>query len=261
MQLSLRTRGHKRNGNEHVFDRIYSPTLGTSLWEVAPMQAALADPGTFMLFRDDFLSVNNVATTGLWKIVKDGSVSQTILDAHGGWVNIVTDVNDNDEVYMATQGESYLFAASKPVWFEAKVKLTEANTDDANIIVGMMDAAGANSLLDNGAGPAASYSGAVWCKVDGGTVWQFETSNAGTQVTTASAGAFASGTEYRLGFVFDPGAGTTGTITPYLNGVEGTAHSITLASLTEMRLVLGVKAGGGNAETLKVDYVQALAVR
>jgi hypothetical protein len=58
---------------------------------------------------------------------KDGSVTQTILAA-GFWVNIVTDVNDNDEVYMETQGEGFLFAASKPVWFEAKVKLTEANT-------------------------------------------------------------------------------------------------------------------------------------
>ena len=115
MNLSLRTRGHKRNGNEHVYDRIYSPTRGTSLWEVAPMQAALADPGSFLLFRDDFLGVNNVATSGLWKVTKDGTVSQTILDRAGGWVNLVTDVNDNDEVYLASQGESFLFAASKPL--------------------------------------------------------------------------------------------------------------------------------------------------
>ena len=101
----------------------------------------------------------------------------------------------------------------------------------------------------------------MWFKVDGGTVWQFETSNAGTQVTNTSAGTFTSATAYRLGFIFDPNDGTTGKITPYLNGVEGTTHSITLASLTEMRLVLGVKAGGANAETLKMDYVQVLAVR
>lgn len=261
MNLALRTRGHKRNGNEHVYDRIYSPTLGTSLWETAPMQAAVLDPINYILIRDDFQGMNNVATSGLWKVTKDGTVTQTILDRAGGWLNLVTDVNDNDEVYVATQGEMFLFAAAKPIWFEAKVELTEANTDDANILVGLLDVAGANSLVDNGAGPPSSYSGAVWFKVDGGTVWQFETSKSTTQNTTASAGTFTSGTANRLGFVYDPNDGTTGKITPYLDGVEGTTLDITIASATEMRLAFGVKAGGANAETLKVDWVQCLAVR
>lgn len=261
MNLTLRSRGHRRNGNEHIYDRIYSPTLGTSLWETAPMQAALLDPSNFLLFRDDFFDLNVVATTGKWVVTKDGSVAGSVLDRHGGWAQIITDVNDNDEFYLASIGESWLFAASKPIWFEAKVELTEVATDKANILVGLTDANGANALLDNGAGPAASYSGAVFFKVDGTLAWQFETSNAGTQVTNTSVGAYASGTAARVGFVFDPADGTTGSITPYFNGVEGTAHAITLASLTEMNLVIGVKAGSAAAETLKFDWVQCLAVR
>lgn len=261
MPPAVLTRGYNRSHNVSFRDETYSLTKGSSLWELAPILAALCSPENYLLFRDDFLDVNTVATSGRWKITKDGSVTQTILDRKGGWLNAVTDVNDNDEVYVASQAESFLFEASKPVWFEAQVELTEAATNKANILVGFVDVAGANSLLDNGGGPPASYSGAVWFKVDSGTVWQFETSNAGTQSTTTSAGAFASATTYRLGMIFDPNDGITGKVTPYLNGTAGTVKDITLASLTEMHLCFGVKAGSAAAETLKVDWVHVLAVR
>jgi hypothetical protein len=255
------TRGYNRNHNVTFRDETYNATKGSSLWELAPTLAALCDPSEYQIFEDHFANgVNTVSSTGKWVLTKDGTVVASQLDRAGGWCQIITDVNDNDEAYLASLGESWLFAASKPLWFEAKVELTEANTDDANILVGLIDASGANTLLDNGGGPAASYSGAVWFKVDGGTVWQFETSNAGTQVTNTSAGTFTSGTAYKLGFIFDPANGTTGSITPYLNGTAGTAHAITLASLTEMNIVLGVKAGGANAETLKFDYVKCIQV-
>lgn len=261
MAVSLRTRGYTRNGNAYFRDNIYSGTRGASLWETAPILPALSDPGFYHYFRDDFDELNVVATTGRYVVVKDGAVAGSVLDRAGGWAQIITDVNDNDEFYLASIGEAWLFAAGKPLWFEAKVELTEAATNASNIIVGVTDANGANALLDNGGGPAASYSGAVWFKVDGSLAWQFETSNAGTQVTNATAGTMVSGTAYRLGFIFDPGDGTTGNVTPYLDGVAGTAHNITLASLTEMNLLIGVKTGGARAETLKCDYMQALQVR
>lgn len=262
MNLSLRTRGYSRNGNVFYRDNVYSGTRGTSLWETAPLLAALSDPGNYFLFQSDFRTIDTTATTGDWAVVKDGVVATpSLLDAAGGVVSVATDINNNDEIYVSSMAENWLFAPSKPLWFEARLALTEANVDDANIIVGLSDTVAANSLLDNGAGPMASYDGAVWFKVDGGTVWQFETSNAGTQVTTASAGAFLSNTFYRVGFVYDPADGVTGSITPYLNGVEGTAQAITIAGLEEMHILFGAKAGGGAVETLRVDYVQCLAVR
>lgn len=260
MTLGLRTRVYSRAGNTFYRDNTYSGARG-SLWETAPMLAALSDPGAYHLFKDDFDDLNVVATTGRWVVVKDGAVVGSVLDRAGGWAQIITDANDNDEFYLATIGEGWLFAAGKPMWFEARIELTEAATNASNIIVGATDANGADALLNNGAGPAASYSGAVWFKVDGSLAWQFETSNAGTQVTNATAGTMVSGTAYRLGFIFDPADGTTGSITPYLDGMAGTAHAITLASLTEMNLLIGVKTGGARAETLKFDFVQALQVR
>ncbi len=259
MPPRMNTRGYTRNGNVYYRDNIYSGTRGRSLWETAPMLAALSDPSTYFLFREDFRTLLDL--TNDWAAVKDGAVVPIQLDAANGVLSIPTDVTNNNEHYISSIAENWLFAANKPLWFEARVALTEANVDDANIIVGLSDTVAADSLLDNGAGPMASYDGAVWFKVDGGVVWQFESSNAGTQVTTASAGAFASNTWYRVGFIFDPLAGTTGEITPYLDGVAGTAQAITLAGLEEMHILLGAKAGGGAAEVLRVDYVQVLAVR
>lgn len=259
MALTLRTRAHSRAGNISYRDQSYSPVRGSSLWELAPVLAALSDPSSFFLVEHDFERSLDLSLD--WASVKDGAVVPSLSDAAGGVMLVPSDVNNNDEHYLSSIAENWLFAASKPLWFEARVRLAEANTDDANILVGLSDTVGANSLLDNGAGPMASYDGAVWCKVDGGTVWQFETSNAGTQVTTASAGAFTTNTWTKVGFIFDPGAGVTGSITPYLNGVAGSAHALTLAGLEEMHLVFGVKAGGGAAETLQVDYVRILAVR
>lgn len=260
MAISLRTRAYTRNGNMAFRDNVYSGTRGRSIWEFAPLLAAM-DPGYYHLFSDDFFAFDPTATVGKYTIVEDGTPTQAQIDAAGGVLSIACDVNDNDEAYVSSVAENWLFAASKPLWFEARVALTEAATNKANIIVGLSDTVGANSLLDNGAGPMASYDGAAFFKVDSGTVWQFETSNAGTQVTNSSAGAFVTSTWYRLGFVWDPADGTTGSVTPYLDGVAGTAHAVTISGMDEMHILLGVKAGSAAAETLRVDYVTCLQVR
>ena len=220
----------------------------------------LADPSVAFQFFDDFYTYDATATVGDYAAVSDGgTVVQT--DAAGGVLSVPTGGTDNNETYISSMAEVFVFNTTKKLWFEAKINLTEANTDDANIIVGLSDTVAANSLLDNGAGPMASYDGAVWFKVDGGTVWQFETSNAGTQVTTASAGTFTSATDYRLGFTYDYQDGVTGRVVPYLDGVAGAGHDITISGLQEMHILFGAKAGGGNAETLLVDYVKVVQER
>jgi hypothetical protein len=184
-----------------------------------------------------------------------------LTDAHGGVLNVGCDGDDNDECYVASKAEAFKFQTDKKLFFEARVKLAEANTDDANIIVGLSDTVGANTLVDDGAGPAASYDGAVFFKVDGGTVWQFETSNAGTQNTLTDAGDFDDDTWVRLGFLYDYNDGTTASVTPYVDGVAGTAQDLTISGLEEMHVLLGVKAGGTNEENLKVDYVHVVCER
>ena len=131
---------------------------------------------------------------------------------------------------------------------------------DHNFILGLSNTVGADFLQDSEAGPAASYDGAVFF-VDGGSSWKFETYNAGTQVTNATLTDYTSAASIRLGFIFDPNDGTTGKITPFVNGVAGTTHSITLSGLEEMHVVFGAKNKTGAAAVLAVDYFQIAKIR
>lgn len=211
-------------------------------------------------YLDDFFQYDATGTVGNWVAVSDGgTIVQT--DAAGGVLSLPTGATDNNESYISSVAEIFKFQTNKRLYFEARVKLSEAAVNAANIIVGLSNTVAADSLLDNGAGPMASYVGAVFFKVDGGVVWQFETSNAGAQVTTASAGAFTTNTWYTLAFLYDFNDGVTGKVTPFINGVKGTVHSITIAGCDEMHILLGAKAGGNNAETLLVDYVKVAMER
>lgn len=250
------------NGNTGFISGVYGTGV-SDMWRTAPLIAAYCDINAFHQFVDDFYDVADTTPTDLsrYATVADGAGALTQLDAAGGVAVITSGATDNDEIYISSMSESFLFAASKPLWFEAKIIPVEVATNKLNLIIGLSDTVGANTLQDNGAGPAASYDGAVFFKVDGGTTWSFESSNAGTQVTTNSLGTATSGTAVRLGFIFDPNDGTTGKITPYINGVAGTTQDITLSGLEEMHILFGIKAGSAAAETSKVDYIRVLAVR
>ena len=204
-----------------------------------------------------------------WVTTLTDTGTASVGDAAGGILALVPSdgtVADNDEAYVESANEVFKFAADKPLLFEARVQFTEANTDDANILVGLMDAVAANSLQDNGAGPPASYSGAVFFKVDGGTVWQTETSLSTTQTTNeltstnvnnlSKKSQTAGGSAYQvLRIEYMPYSSTNAYVTFFVDGVAVAQHDYVFTSATEMQIALGVKNGGANLETLNVDYV------
>ncbi|MAE81622.1 MAG: hypothetical protein CMB80_02715 [Flammeovirgaceae bacterium] len=240
----------------------YEPSINsdytTGLWKTCPILAIMQDPSLGTIWMDDFRIVKDEdGTENFYDIAGDTPLFNYTDGANGQAVIEPTNTTDNHASTIYTLSESWLIEANKELWFEARVKLTEQNTDDANILVGLTDSAGADVCQDNGGGPPASHDGIVWAKVDGGTVWQFEVSNAAAQTTTADAGDFTSGSWHRLGFHFD---GDT-TATPYLDGVAGNGLTLTLASLDEMELCMSVKNGGANKETLYLDYVKVVQIR
>jgi hypothetical protein len=215
---------------------------------------------------DDFIRDVDSAD---WVTTLTDTGTASVGDAVGGILAIVPSdgtVADNDEAYVESANEVFKFTANKPLLFEARIQFTEANTDDANILVGVMDAVGANSLVDNGGGPPSSYSGANLHKVDGGTVWIAETSNSTTQITTelsaanlnnlAKRAVTAGGAAYQtLKIEYMPYSSTNAYVTFFVDGVAVAQHDYIFTSATEMQVVLGVKNGGTNLETLNVDYV------
>lgn len=213
-------------------------------------------------YGSDFQSDQDTAE---WVITATDSGSGTVGDAVGGVLALVPSdgtVADNDETYAESPNETFLFAADKPFEFEARVQFTEANADDANIFVGLVDGVAANLLVDDGAGPKTTASGCGFFKVDGGTVWKVWSSKSTTQTTTTTVHT-AGGSSYQtLQIKGEMINSTTLRVTYFIDGVQcldtsnkPIYHTVTVTSATEMQIGLGVKNGGSNLETLNVDYV------
>jgi hypothetical protein len=211
--------------------------------------------------------------TGKWASVDDSATgTNTANDTAGGEVSIVTAAADNDYHLMASTKKAFKFAANKPLWAEMRFSLTEAATSAANLIFGVCSITTTGILADNGAGPATTYDGATIYKVDGTMTLKGQVSKGSTQ-SSLSLCTFTSGSTYRVGFHFDPGDGTNGRVNFYVYdetaGVlyNSTKNSqdfglpIVITSAGAMYAVYGVKAGGANAETLKVDYVDFRQLR
>jgi hypothetical protein len=231
-------------------------------WDGCP---AVYRPDLAFNYLDDFYQYDATATVGNFAVTQDGTATIAKTDAAGGVLSIATQPTtplNNDEAYLHSLSEVFLFAAGKKLWFEAKVKLTEANVDDANIVVGLSDNIAADLLVDDGAGlRTTALDAALFYKVDGSLLWRFGTSNNATQVKNDNVRAYASNTWYTLGFYFD-GTATTSKITPWINGVSYTPHSIALSGLEEMHIVFGAKCGANTQiETLLVDYVNVVQLR
>lgn len=199
---------------------------------------------------------------GRFTTVASDAGTATVSDGVNGILTIAasdgTQAN-NDETYVKGTTEIYKFAANAPFSFSTEVMIDATDTDTANYIAGVKDAVAANTLLDDGGGPAASYSGAVFFKADGATTWSVE-SSIGTTQTTVDTGVTASSTAYQtLEIEFYPITSTTGEVHFMIDGQEvglndGDCHIVTFASATEMQECFGVKDGADtNAAQLLVD--------
>lgn len=221
-------------------------------------------------FFDDFVGY----TSGQrWTSILTDSGTAAVQNEQNGVLLLTASdgtVADNDEAYAYTTAELFKQVSGCPIILEARVKFTEANTDDANVMIGLLDGAAANSILDNGAGPPASYNGGVFFKVDGATVWNVENSDGATQKTTTLDGTHekiigspidgasqtAGGSWQRLRIGWFPKSSTKADWLFWINGAPVAKHTDQpYASATEMAVFLGVKNGGANLETLRVDYV------
>lgn len=216
----------------------------------------------------------------MWTVTATDAGVTTPLDAANGVVQFFASdgtVADNDEIYVKTTNEVFKLADDKPLTIEARLKFTELNVDDANVVlVGVADAVAANTIVDDGAGLKTSFSGAAIYKVDGSNVWKCVSSVGATQ-TISTSGKSSISTGYQSGriefkpltaalcqvtFFVDNGDGTGWDLLRDANGVP-IIHTIDMTSTTEMNLFVGVKNGftTGAGESILVDYMFGTAVR
>lgn len=247
---------------------LYAATGSGQVIEVLPaMHLDFSDVASFFTVKDDFTDLLLTGNERLWTGTQTDTGTITVVDQAGGVLQLEASdgtIADNDESYCGTTNEPFLFAADKPIFFETRLKLGAADSGTANVMAGLVSAAnGANTILDNGGGPPASYSGLVFYKVDGGSAWQAEASIGGTQTAITLTSPGAPGTTYqKLAFNWIPTSSTSGTAYMYVNGTLVGSQAFTFTGATEMSAFVGVKNGDGTTNvTLLVDYVLVAQAR
>ena len=219
--------------------------------------------------------MHEFVTGDRWTVTATDAGGATMLNTVGGIVQLDASdgtVADNDEVYLHQTSESFKFADDKPLRVGAYIQYAEANTDDANIMFGLADACAANHLLNDGAGPAASFSGAAFYKVDGGTRWQLIVSDSTTQTKvdlTAANSAdgvakTAGGASYTwLEIEIKPtGQSSKADVSFYIDDVLVYKFAdYDYSNATDIEVGFGVKNGSANEEKLNIDAVYAYQKR
>lgn len=218
------------------------------------------DRSVWFGFDEDFLSFSNGDL--FTDTSADTGASCASQDAAGGKVLLTTGATLNNEAYLHTTKEIFKFAEGKTIIAEWDFQYTEAATNKANVIMGLVDAVGANTLVDDGVGPKSSYSGAVFFKVADATVWNTEVSISNTQGTDATAVTAGGATAQVFRIEVSTTSATSATALFYIDGTLVNTEVFTYTGATEMMFVVGMKAGGnGTSETGLIDRARVYQKR
>ena len=229
-------------------------------------------------FFEDFNE--GVVTADRWTLVtsNDGAVSldDTATEA-GGAAKIISAVNDSgtngdESGILHSTSKAFLFADDKPLVFGARIKFTEAATDDANVFIGVSNVIAAGLMRDGGAGPALTNDAVGFYKVDGGTNWNTHVSFASlpsnTQLSAANsltgvAQGSGGGTDQLLELECLPVTSTEMDINYKIDGAHVfTESSVTMTDPASMSVVLLIMDGSASSiETLYCDYVYCYQTR
>lgn len=223
--------------------------------------AVLNDLDTFHIFSDfcedqtDLLFVDTVTDSGT-VLMGDAARGVAALTPSDGTVA------DNDEVYLATPNENFIFASGRPLYARVRLQFTETASGIYNAAVGFANAVAANLIVDDGAGLRASGCIVAIEKRDGETKWRLTTRN-GSTVSTGLSQITAGGAAYQtLEIEIEDFDAVNMVVTAFVDGVPmrdsnnfPLRHFVAIASATEMQGFMGAKLGAiTNNDVLNVDF-------
>ena len=235
------------------------------LWSGCP---SVIDPNPYKAFTffDDFVNGVDLATDYIVTTGAGGTISYD--DTRGGIVLIPTAVTDNDHMGLATRSQCFNVLDTKALWFEARFRVVESNTNESSWWFGLSNTLTTGGYLADTGGPLASYDGILIHKIEGTMQIDAQSSNAGDQDEETNLGTFVTNTWTRVGFHIT--AAATNAIVHYYTDVNdsgtmtayGTTTSIARTGMQEMHVIFGIKSGPTSAvEPLEVDYVKCVQIR
>ena len=215
------------------------PNGVTNVGEDSPFaDLTMPAPTKFHTYYEDF----DYYVAANWTVTEtQAGATQALTDGDGGLLLITNTAADDDLVSLQKVGESYRFASGKELFFEARLKVSDATQSD--VVIGLQ-------ITDTT--PLDVSDGVFFIKADGSTSVSLLVEKNGTATTTSSVATMANDTFISLGFYYD-GASS---IQYSVNGVvKGTSVTTNLPDDEDMTVSIALQNGEAVAKTMTVDYV------
>jgi len=177
-----------------------------------------------------------------------GSATEALTNAVGGELILTNAAGDNDTDQVVRNNESFLFATTKPLWFEAKLKISDATQSD--FMIGLIATENLTAVADTLPGDGCGF-----CKDDADTNIDTFSSQNGTNEENAAVGTVA--TAYiRYSFYYD---GVS--VKYYLDGEYVGNATTTINDDEPMAICFLMRNGEAAAKTMTIDYVHVVQAR
>lgn len=182
-----------------------------------------------------------------WTVTSVGVSTEALADEDGGVLLLTNAAADDDSVFLDKVGESFLMASGKKVWFEARLKVSDATQSDW--VAGLQ-------ITDTT--PLAVTDGIYFRKDDGDANIDFVVIKDSTDTTETGVATNVDDTYVRLSFYYDG----KDKIRYYVDGVmQGSVATTNLPDDEALTVSFGVQNGEAVAKTMSVDYILAAKER
>lgn len=215
-------------------------------WEYGANQTRMVS-----LFDDFFTTTLPTVTTGHWVVTETGAGTEAITDEHGGILLLTNAAADNDAISMqfgrtadGTTGESIACASGRTIWYETRLKVSDATQTDwlAGLVV-------------TDTTPLANTDGIFFRKDEDDT--QVDVQCAISSVASTMANVFTCGTSYmKLGFKVSG----LSQVSFWINDVKVATLTSNIPT-TELRPTFHIQNGEAVSKTMSIDYMFVGATR
>lgn len=204
----------------------------------------------YTVFYEDFIRA--IDTTNDWAIVKDtGAAAAQVADAlNGEWALTSTATTDNDGSSIQTVHEAWKLEDDKRLWFEARVKVSDADDMDAFVGLSLNFATNPEAVL--------AATDRVGFQIDDGNASILvKTEKDGTETSTDTGKDAADATYVKLGFYFDGGF-----VHFYVNRSWVASHTTNIPDDENLSVSLFELSGSNTGtKSMTVDYVMVVKER
>lgn len=204
----------------------------------------------YIEFWDDFTGIA-VNTTNDWTSVKDSSATVAIVaDTHGGELALTSAATTDNDGASIQGNEIFLPASGRKIWFEARVKVADADQQD--VFVGLCG----NFATDPEACLAASNR--IGLQIDDGNASILCKSEATDTETSTDSGIDAADATYvRVGFIVN---GTTN-IKYFVNRQLVATHTTNIPATELAPAVFSLSGNNQGTKSLTIDYIRVVSTR